>query len=470
MLREIHSEELHHCGGVNTLLAESNRKYLILRARVLAKKVLRECPWCLRRSNPKPLELAAVPLHPNRGGLSMRPFAEMGVDMAGPFLVKHGKTRASIKIYSILFVCCATRAANIEAAEDASTESCRMAFERHCSRYGNPERVYSDNGKNFVGLDHSLKAQYEIWIKTATSLKEKQEGIEWCFTPPYSPRWNGHVEIMVKIFKKTLKQLLTSNTKSLRTEEFYTLCTVAAGYMNRRPLVQVGSSGDREVLTPAHFLLAGNPHLGLGPRMEPNTSLATMKGKLEELTNDLWTRLEREYLKAQSKFASQRDRLDTGLERGDLVLVLTEKTAKGLWPIGTILEKKEGKDSLARKFRIDLGSRVDLVRSASYLAAIKIDKALDNLRLTFFPKPFREGWLERSKLRVTEEKRTRALDLLTAKTRYEEARKLYALHTGRNPDGILNKGRRKRVRNVTKKDPTSTDFQAPRRVGRSCSI
>ena len=124
----------------------------------------------------------------------MRPFAEMGVDMAGPFLVKHGRTRANIKIYSILFVCCATRAVNIEAEEDASTESCRMAFERLCSRYGNPERVYSDNGKNFVGLNHSLQAQYEIWIKTATRLKEKQEGIEWCFTPPYSPRWNGHVE------------------------------------------------------------------------------------------------------------------------------------------------------------------------------------------------------------------------------------------------------------------------------------
>ena len=232
ILRDLHSEELRHCRGINTLLAEANRKYLILRARILAKRVLKTCPWCLQRSNPKPLELAAVPLHPNRGGLSMRPFAEMGVDMAGPFLVKHGKTRANIKIYSIPFVCCATWAVNIKAAEDASTESCRMAFERHCSRYGNPERVYSDNGKNFVGLNNSLQVQYQTWIETATRLKEQQEGIEWCFTPPHSPRWNGHVEIMVKIFKKTLKQLMTGNTKGLRTEEFYTLCTIAAGYMN----------------------------------------------------------------------------------------------------------------------------------------------------------------------------------------------------------------------------------------------
>ena len=182
---------------------------------------------------------------------------------------------------------------------------------------------------------------------------------------------------MVKIFKKTLRQSVTRNPKSLRTEEFYTLCTIAAGYMNRRPLVQVGSPGDREVLTLAHFILAGNPHLGLGPRMEPNTSLATMKGELEKLTSDLWTRLERECLKAQSKFATQRNHLDTGFEQGDLVLVLTEKNPKGLWPIGTILEKREGKDSLARKFRITLGSKIDLVRSGSYLAPIKIDYYID---------------------------------------------------------------------------------------------
>ena len=41
--------------------------------------------------------------------------------MAGPFLVKHGKTRAKVKIYAILFVCCVTRAINIEAVEDASS-------------------------------------------------------------------------------------------------------------------------------------------------------------------------------------------------------------------------------------------------------------------------------------------------------------------------------------------------------------
>ena len=119
--------------------------------------------------------------------------------------------------------------------------------------------------------------------------------------------------------------------------------------------------------------------------------------------------------------------------------MLTERTPKGLWPIGTILEKREGKDSLARKFQIGLGNRVDLVRNASYLAPIKIDKALNDLRLTFSPNPFRTGWLERSKLRAIEDRRTRALDLLTSKTRYEEAKRLYFLHTGKKPQWSASK-------------------------------
>ena len=150
ILRDIHVQDLRHCGGVNTLLAEAGRRFHLIGGRTQARTICRECPWCQRRSNPRPLEIMSPPLHPNRGGLRLRAFAETGVDMAGPFLVKHGKTRAKIKIYAILFVCCVTRAINIEAVEDASSAACRMAFERHCSRYGCPEIVYSDQGSNFV--------------------------------------------------------------------------------------------------------------------------------------------------------------------------------------------------------------------------------------------------------------------------------------------------------------------------------
>ena len=122
ILRDLHCKQLQHCGGVGTLLAKASQNYHLIGGRAKAREVCQNCSWCQRRHNPKPLEIVEPPLHPNRGGLKLRPFAETGVDMTGPFWIKHGKTRARIKMYVILFVCCATRAINIEAVEEASSK------------------------------------------------------------------------------------------------------------------------------------------------------------------------------------------------------------------------------------------------------------------------------------------------------------------------------------------------------------
>ena len=114
---------------------------------------------------------------------------------------------------------------------------------RHCSRYGCPDHVYSDNGSNFVGLNNELQHQYQLWTQGAREWGPAWPNIKWRFAPPYSPSWNGHIEVMVKIFKKTLRELMTSQTQHLRSEEFLTLCTLATGMMNRRPLVQLGTPG-----------------------------------------------------------------------------------------------------------------------------------------------------------------------------------------------------------------------------------
>ena len=110
------------------------------------------------------------------------------------------------------------------------------------------------------------------------------------------------MEVMVKIFKKNLQHLMSSQTLHLRTEEFSTLCTITAGMMNRRPLVQIGTSVDREVLTPAHFLLGGSPYVGMGPALAPGADLRARKAETNQLAGELWERLQKEYLNAQAKY------------------------------------------------------------------------------------------------------------------------------------------------------------------------
>ena len=433
ILRDIHTKQLRHCGGVNTLLAEVAKRYLLIAGRTKARTICQECTWCQRRKSPRPIEILEPPLHPNRGGLKLRAFAETGVDMAGPFLIKHGKTRAKIKTYILIFVCCATRAVNVEAVDEASTQSCKMAFERHCSRYGCPDHVYSDNGSNFVGLNNELQRQYRLWEKGTKEWGTEWPMVDWRFAPPYSPRWNGHVEVMVKIFKKTLRELMTSNTQSLRTEEFQTLCAMASGMMNRRPLIQLGTPGDREVLTPAHFLLAGNPYVGLGPVLGPDASLGAKKAAADRLAHDLWERLQQEYLKAQIKYTKAQSAADASLKVGDRVMVLNEKTPIGLWAIGSVLEARTGADGMARKFRLQIGKKANVIRSATSLALIKLDSTLSNDRLLHDPKTFRAFNLEGRRSLKIAERRERALRVLIAKANFEEERCAYQLYkTGKD--------------------------------------
>ena len=437
LLRDYHCNTLKHCGGINTLIAEIGKRFLIVGVRRVARKICQTCPRCLRRSNPKKLETIQAHLHPNRGGLALRPFSETGVDMAGPFWVKHGRTRSRIKIYAILFVCCATRAINVEAVEDASSESCRFAFERHCARYGRPDHIYSDNGTNFVGVCNELKAQYQLWRTTASGLEREHREIKWRFAPPYSPRWNGHVEVMVKLLKREMKHLLDTPKYLLTSEEFVTICTTAASFINRRPLVQVGSMDDPEVLTPAHFLLAGNPHLGFRPQLTADETLAMRKNRLDMVSAELWNRLTYQYIISKAKFDKQTRALTDSLQVGELVLVLNEPTDMGLWPIGRVLETRPGVDGVSRKFRLQVGSNCAVVRGASSLAKFPVGPTLSPDCLLFCPTKLWPGRGGGETLLA--DRRERALRVLETRAEFEDAKRMFQLHYGKGKAGRQSK-------------------------------
>ena len=82
------------------------------------------------------------------------PFYKVGIDYFGPFLVKQG--RSWIKRYGFIFSCLTTRAVHIEVASDLSTDSFINALRRFMVRRGQPDKIFSDNGTNFVGTERVL--------------------------------------------------------------------------------------------------------------------------------------------------------------------------------------------------------------------------------------------------------------------------------------------------------------------------
>ena len=94
-------------------------------------------------------------------------FSKMGIDYAGPFLLKKGYTRKPvlIKTYMCIFVCFSTKAVHLEAASDLNTESFLATLKKFVSRRGLPTEIHSDNGSNFKGAANDLKHFYEFLSK-----------------------------------------------------------------------------------------------------------------------------------------------------------------------------------------------------------------------------------------------------------------------------------------------------------------
>lgn len=116
--------------------------------------------------------------------------------------------------------------------------------------------IYSDNGTNFKGANHELRALYDFlnqqsYQSTIDYFCIKQ-AIQWHFIPPYSPHMGGLWEAGIKSVKPHLRRSLS---KALLTyEEMYTMLTQVEAVLNSRPLTPVSNDPtDLTALTPVTF-------------------------------------------------------------------------------------------------------------------------------------------------------------------------------------------------------------------------
>ncbi|XP_075157622.1 uncharacterized protein LOC142230887 [Haematobia irritans] len=144
-------------GGNQLTIRVIRSEFWIFRLKQSVKKVIHNCRTCaLHQYKTQTQIMASLP--PERTMLS-RPFRNTVVDFAGPFGIKSITARACLitKGYVCIFVCFATREIHLEATSDLSTQSFIAALDRFIGRRGCPEKIFSDNGKNFVGAAELIK-------------------------------------------------------------------------------------------------------------------------------------------------------------------------------------------------------------------------------------------------------------------------------------------------------------------------
>ncbi|XP_055306803.1 uncharacterized protein LOC129571057, partial [Sitodiplosis mosellana] len=143
-----------------------------------------------------------------------------------------------------------------------SSDDFLNAYQRFLSRRGNPEKVFSDRGTNFVGANHELQDAFKTWQDDKIQRMVHLSGTEWNFITPSAPHEGGIWEAAVKSMKHHLKRVMGPQKYSL--QGITTLLASVEACLNSRPLCTLSDDPeDAQALTPAHFLIGRSLKLPL---------------------------------------------------------------------------------------------------------------------------------------------------------------------------------------------------------------
>lgn len=336
-------DKLGHAGPLQ-VLSSTRERYWIVKGPSTVKRTIGSCVIC-KRYHGALCQQQMAPLRKEQITPDNPPFTYVGVDYFGPLIVKIGRSHA--KRYGCIFTCLNTRAVHFEVAHSLTTSSFISAFRRFTSRRGTPEKIFSDNGTNLVSGDRELRKAIQEWNQSTIGRHMASSEIEWHFNPPHASNMGGAWERLIRTTRSILKAL--SKEQLLTDEQLLTLMTEAEKIINDRPITPVSNDPrDPPALTPSMLLLMkSNTSLPQGIfSKEDNYSKRWWK-QIQYMANVFWRRWLREYLPMlQTRQKWQRQ--TTNLRPGDVVLVSDEKSPRGQWPLGRVLDVSLGRDGLVR--------------------------------------------------------------------------------------------------------------------------
>ena len=360
-----------HVGPEHTL-AISREKYWIMSGRVLVNQVVIQCFFCrVRRAKQQFPYMADLPTC--RAAIDQPPFHECGVDLFGPISVKQCRKR--LKRWVVLFTCLTIRCVHLEIVEACDTDAFINAVRRFVNRRGSPSNMYSDNGTNFKGATTELHEFIQKLDKNKITDYATTNHITWTFNPPGAPHMGGAWERLVRSTKEVMFGLMKEHT--LTDSQLLTFVTEAEAIVNSRPLTHLSDDAmDLEALTPNHVLLGQHRNwTSITDVSEADICSRRQWKRVQALRAMFWSRWVQEYLPLLTKRA--RWRVNTpAYQVGELVLVKDDDVKRSKWPLGRIVEIKQGTDGVVRVVKVRM-------KDGEYVRPVaKIFKLEDNVNDT----------------------------------------------------------------------------------------
>ena len=173
------------------------------------------------------------------------PFSSSGVDFFGPFYIEDTKVNLE-KHYGLIFTCLITRAVHLQSCPDLNNGFFLNAFRRFTIRRCQPELLYSNNGKTFIGASEELKKSVKgIDKKNLQSSGSYKH--TWKFNPAYGSHFGVVWERLIQTDKRTL--LIIVGSKRLSLDVFQAILVESEDILNSK-------LPDNEMpLTPNQFLI-----------------------------------------------------------------------------------------------------------------------------------------------------------------------------------------------------------------------
>lgn len=144
--------------------------------------------------------------------------------MAGPYSMRitdkvrtntRNRLLSELKRWVAVFVCLVTRAIHLELTEGMSADDFLAAYQRFVCKRGHPEKLYSDNGTNFIGADTELQKAFRMWEAEPIQHLVHLSGTEWHFITPAAPHEGGIWEAAVKEVLVARHYNITSKCRSM---------------------------------------------------------------------------------------------------------------------------------------------------------------------------------------------------------------------------------------------------------------
>eukprot|EP00794_Sanderia_malayensis_P010652 gene10652-biopygen7789 len=352
--------------GIETTHRYVLKKVHVIEGRMLMKHIRNNCDRC-RYLAKRTVEMAMGPVSPFN--LTIAPaFYCTQLDISGPYqsFSPHHK-RTTVKIWLIVFCCCATSAVKIKVMDDYTTTSFVEAFTRFSNDHGYPKRLLCDEGSQLV---KGCKEMHFDYLDIRSRLM-KTTSVEFDVCPVQGHNMHGKFERKTREVNSSIKKNLQHHRLSLLQWE--TLVSSIGNQINNLPLAVGDVSGDFECLdliTPNRLLLGRNNERcpdGLIFCDHP-TKILTENEKVFNFWLEVWLLVHVPKLMKQSEWFDS-----DSINVGDVILFTKQESSlSNRYTYGIVKELEYGEDKLPRKAKIMYRNGNESVKRETYRSVRKL--------------------------------------------------------------------------------------------------